>query len=1084
MSRPFTPSAIFPASSAVALSALVGATLPAPHALAQSITPATDGTGTQVAPNGSVYDITGGALSGDGANLFHSFQQFGLTPAEVANFIADPAVQNILGRVTGGDVSVIDGMLQVTGSDANLYLINPAGILFGPNAVLNLDGSFTATSASAVGFGENWLQAIGDADYARLNGDPTSLAFGDNAAALINSGNLAVDGGETLALVGGSVVNTGTLTAPGGQIVVMAVPGENLVRITPQGARLSLELATLPDAALPETSSGLTPLDIPSLLRAGGENVATGLTANEDGTVSLTGSERTLPTTPGSTIASGNIDASGPTGGTVYILGELVGVVDADVDAAGDAGGGTILVGGDYQGQGPVPNARRTYIDTDSTLAADAVETGDGGTVIAWADEATQFEGLITARGGSAAGDGGFVEVSGREVLAFNGLVDVSAAHGDWGTILLDPENITITGEPAVGTSPGVEATLPDIFADEFSSIVPSDISILNSVLASQTGNVILEATNDIQFEFSSFGISLNFVPGGSITFTADADNDGAGIFAMGALDSITTAGPRDITISGAAIELGTLDADGGNITLIGDAINLLGGPDSIRSTGNLSIRPVSSTTDIRLGLVEPSLGLLDLTASSLSALADGFSTITIGSSDITGNITLAEDVTFSGSFSTTLETGGSIDTSGHTLAGTGTTGLTLIAGNSITTSEVTTEGRGISIIGDADGDGDGSVEISGEIDSNGGVVSISGSSSSFGAGILTSSTFDSVTGAVISSGTISSGGGDISLFGTSNRFGDGVEIGHNLTSEGGDIFITGTSISNNGISIEANVNSQGGQIALDGDSTFSEGISLSAPITSGGGNITLTGSSTENVGFENDFQDNNLAGTIDSQGGDITIIGSSTGASSFDDGINLFAPITSRGGNVTLTGSSNGGAGIYSGFVNIPDGESIAVVDSQGGDITFTGISQSYIGILVVEDITSQGGDIAFTGDSQSNLGILLTENLNSSSGGNITLRTASSPISAQNLTTTGGNIDIQAGTTLTAVNLNGSNNSPGGDVTLEAPGGIRVNSINTQGSTTGGAIRVTTSGGFQALGSFAGSAGNSYIKHKVLIV
>lgn len=80
-------------------------------AQAQPITPATDGTGTIVTPQGNRFDIQGGTLSGDGRNLFHSFGQFGLNQGQVANFLTNPAIDNILGRVVGGSASLIDGVV-------------------------------------------------------------------------------------------------------------------------------------------------------------------------------------------------------------------------------------------------------------------------------------------------------------------------------------------------------------------------------------------------------------------------------------------------------------------------------------------------------------------------------------------------------------------------------------------------------------------------------------------------------------------------------------------------------------------------------------------------------------------------------------------------------------------------------------------------------------------------------------------------------------------------------------------------------------------------------------------------------------
>jgi filamentous hemagglutinin family protein len=97
---------------------------------AQPIVPAADGTGSVVTPQDNRFDITGGTTSADGANLFHSFTQFGLDSGQIANFISDPAIVNILGRVTGGDASVINGLIQITGGNSNLFLMNPAGIVW------------------------------------------------------------------------------------------------------------------------------------------------------------------------------------------------------------------------------------------------------------------------------------------------------------------------------------------------------------------------------------------------------------------------------------------------------------------------------------------------------------------------------------------------------------------------------------------------------------------------------------------------------------------------------------------------------------------------------------------------------------------------------------------------------------------------------------------------------------------------------------------------------------------------------------------------------------------------------------------
>ena len=109
-------------------------------------------------------------------------------------------------------------------------------------------------------------------------------------------------------------------------------------------------------------------------------------------------------------------------GGTVQILGDLVGLVDqATVDVSGAGSSGTVLIGGDYQGQGTVPTSERTMVGSAVEISADALKTGDGGRVIVWADDATQFLGSISAQGGPQGGNGGFVEVSGLGSLEFTG---------------------------------------------------------------------------------------------------------------------------------------------------------------------------------------------------------------------------------------------------------------------------------------------------------------------------------------------------------------------------------------------------------------------------------------------------------------------------------------------------------------------------------------------------------------------------------------------------------------------------------------------------------------------------------------
>ncbi len=177
------------------------------------IVPASDGTGTIVTPNGSRFDITGGQRSRDNANLFHSFNQFGLTQTQIANFIADPSLQNIFARVTGGSPSSINGLIQLTGGTTNLYLINPTGILFGANASLNVPASFIATNASSIQLsGGQTFHAVGGNNYSELVGSPISYQFTNSTGNVSSIGTLRVNPGSELLLLANSTAGPQMLT--------------------------------------------------------------------------------------------------------------------------------------------------------------------------------------------------------------------------------------------------------------------------------------------------------------------------------------------------------------------------------------------------------------------------------------------------------------------------------------------------------------------------------------------------------------------------------------------------------------------------------------------------------------------------------------------------------------------------------------------------------------------------------------------------------------------------------------------------------------------------------------------------------
>ncbi|NEP57593.1 MAG: DUF4347 domain-containing protein [Symploca sp. SIO2G7] len=272
---------------------------------AQSITSAPDGTGTVINHNGNIYDIGGGTQAG--ANLFHSFAEFGLNPQEVANFLSLPQINNILGRVTGGNPSIIQGLIQLSGGNSNLYLMNPAGLVFHQGASLDVPGSFGVTTATRMGFGDGYFHADGDNLYSNLTGNPTSLIFDQNNPSwIINEADLAVNSGASLWAVGGGIVSTGTIT--GEEITLAAVPGKSQVKLNHEGMVLNLVLEAAPVGGINSSVTGIQSVDIPRYLTGGNEVSHINYAIVEaDGTVRLINRDTVIA--DGDTVIAGEVNA-------------------------------------------------------------------------------------------------------------------------------------------------------------------------------------------------------------------------------------------------------------------------------------------------------------------------------------------------------------------------------------------------------------------------------------------------------------------------------------------------------------------------------------------------------------------------------------------------------------------------------------------------------------------------------------------------------------------------------------------------------------------------------------------------------
>ncbi len=193
--------------------------------------------GTRVEPNGAIHTISGGTILGP--NQFHSFDRFDVGTGDTAHFTGPSSIEQIVSRVTGGSMSVIDGTLKSDISGANLYLLNPAGVLFGRNARLDVNGSFHASTADWLRLGADGAFHVSLAEQSDLSvSAPSAFGFLHDAPSglRIDGSRLAVPTGETLSMIGGDIEIVGarrnndsaTLAAPSGQLYLASVasPGE------------------------------------------------------------------------------------------------------------------------------------------------------------------------------------------------------------------------------------------------------------------------------------------------------------------------------------------------------------------------------------------------------------------------------------------------------------------------------------------------------------------------------------------------------------------------------------------------------------------------------------------------------------------------------------------------------------------------------------------------------------------------------------------------------------------------------------------------------------------------------------------
>ncbi|MFZ4534839.1 caspase family protein [Propionivibrio sp.] len=427
-------------------------------------------TGAQIAAGSAQINSTGQTLSVTNTpGTIINWQQFNIGASETTRFVQQSANSAILNRVVGGDMSRIYGTLQ---SNGQVYLINQSGILFGPNSIIDVNKLVASTLN------------LSDTDFLAKRFSFAGGGFGP----LLNQGRISTPLGGNVYLIGTDVRNEGVITTPQGQVVLAA------------GNSVSLSDSAGPELSVTLSANGNRAVNLGTITAAGGQINMFGALIDQHGLLSADSASvdaqgRIILKASDSTVVSGTISAtnSAGKGGEIQVLGNNVTLTSsASLDASGTSGGGSVLVGGDWQGRNAsVQNASNTTMQAGALIKADATGNSDGGKVVLWANDTTDFKGSIFARGGPQGGNGGQVETSGHNQLQLGGTVNTLAPQGTSGSWLLDPAKVCILPNGVTTCSGGSD---PMVYMATVMTPTMLDYAL------SSNGSLTIQATDYLAF--------------------------------------------------------------------------------------------------------------------------------------------------------------------------------------------------------------------------------------------------------------------------------------------------------------------------------------------------------------------------------------------------------------------------------------------------------------------------------------------------------------------------------------------------------------------------------------------------------
>jgi filamentous hemagglutinin family protein len=426
-----------------------------------------DGTmGTTVTQISNAYTIGGGTITG--SNLFHSFDRFSVGTGDSATFTGPPAIVNIVSRVTGGEQSVIDGLLRSGIDGANCYLLNPSGVLFGSNASLDVSGSFHVSTADFLRFadGATFSAHLGQESVLTV-ASPTAFGFlGNNPAAItIQGSTLRVREGQALSVVGGDVqLVEGTLRAPRGRIQLASVASPGGVMFSPLELAPDLQAdsftrlgrLTLSQGALVDASGN----GGGSVLIRGGRLLVDGsnILANNTGTLDGSGLGVDLRITADAVLANGaaiTTDSLGAgrardvrlTAGSVHMNNALIRSV-----ALGRGDGGHVAI------------STPTLTMDDGLIVTATAGPDRAGDIVVGVERLALTGGAVIGSGSFGAGPAGTVAVTATDAILISsrasddpasGFQSIARGRGDAGRITISTPTLTMDGGQITASTSG-----------------------------------------------------------------------------------------------------------------------------------------------------------------------------------------------------------------------------------------------------------------------------------------------------------------------------------------------------------------------------------------------------------------------------------------------------------------------------------------------------------------------------------------------------------------------------------------------------------------------------------------------------